>query len=104
MQDNPTITGSGFNDVLTGAEMFDILRIESHDLASPVNASKVKDIADFTNAFQDAVPRLRQIMHNKPADISAIDYAFRYTALQKKRLGLQGELDTIKDELALYES
>ena len=102
-QATPTITDTGFNDVLVGTEMFDILAIEPVDLLSPANTSKIQDIAKFVNQFQDGPALIRNAMHKKPADIGQIDHAFRYITLQKKRFELGDQLKGVEQELAFYE-
>lgn len=97
------ISDSGFNDVLTGAELFDLLSVSPFELGVPKSQESLSYIADFVNKYSDAIPRIRQALMRKPSDISALDYISRFVGLQNQRMELKTKLASLEQEITLYE-
>lgn len=94
---------NGDTDAVLMAQLFDAMRISHEDLVFPKTQEKFGIIQEFAGAFEDSVPRIRQVMMRKPADVGGVDYIFNYIALQKNRISKKKELEAIENEIAMYE-
>lgn len=93
----------GTEDPILGTEVFNALSLSLEDISFPGQQMKMKEITDFASKFEDGMQMIRMAMMKKPGSIPSIDHIYTYVSLQKKRLGLKGELGKIEEELGLYE-
>lgn len=100
---SPTISDSGFNDVLAGSELYKILRVGQSDLMFPQNKDMLANIADFVNKFGDSLPRISQAMRKIPRGASPLEHISQFVNLQNKRMDLKESLKSLERELSMYE-
>lgn len=101
----------GFNDILQGTELFTTLQVDPFRVMNPVQNSQLRDIAKFINEFPEALSLIRMSMFKKPADLDALTYISRFSALHRQRYQLQESLKDpelinrppIQEELTLTE-
>ena len=94
---------SGFNDATAGAELFQILRIDPHNLVFPQGKDDLIQIADFVNKWGDAIPRIRQAMNKLPNGADPLQHISQFVHLQNSRMELKTKLLELEKELAFYE-
>ncbi len=98
-----TFSDHGINDVAVGVELYEAMRISAEDMILAKQLDRFKEIAGFTNEFNEILPGIRMAMQKKPLDVDAIDFIHTFVRLQKKRLDARRALATVEDELAFYE-
>ena len=98
-----TFTGLGFESPIDGAELFDVLRVDSTKLVFPYQFDQMKKIADFVNQYPESISMIRQAMYKKPMDVESLQHAERFIGLHSKRMELKKQLDSLEDELSLFE-
>ena len=99
---NNTITDTGFDDVLVGAELFTKLKISSIELNDPQQFAMLRDVSEFLNGHPDPSFVISRVSKNTNPNISNLEFLAGYVGIEKRRQGLMEEVKKLDDELKYY--
>ena len=92
-----------FQELDVGTKLIRVLDVTEGDLRSPMNESKLIELAEFLNEHPDPHFILEMTKYNKSPHMNNLDFLVGYTQLNKKKVQLSKELDKVDKDIKFYE-